>query len=305
MKNRIITSGISGILLMSGLLLGSCQSDEKKADAYGNFEATEIVVSAKGTGELLMLRTEKGEELPADSLVGQIDTTNLYLQKMQLVSKRESLAAKTDEIDAQAEVLQVKKKYAKTALQRMENLFKEESATRQQLDNTSAEMEVIEKQLNQTRVNRKSIANELEVLDRQLDALNQQIADCSIINPIPGIVLEKYLEEKELAVAGRPVYSIADLNIMELKAFIGARQLTLIKTGDAVDVAIDGPDGLIHFPGTISWISSKAEFTPKVIQTSEDRVNLVYAIKVNVKNDGRIKIAMPGEVYFKTLAATK
>lgn len=305
MKNRIITSGITGILLAGGLILSSCHSDVKKADAYGNFEATEIVVSAKGTGELLLLKTEKGAELPADSLVGQIDTTNLYLQKLQLISKRESLAAKTEEVDAQADVLHVRKKYAKTSLQRMENLFKEESVTRQQLDNASAEMEVIEKQLNQTKVNRKSIANELEVIDRQIDALNQQIADCRIINPIQGIVLDKYLEEKELAVAGRPVYSIADLNIMELKAFVGARQLSQIKIGDEVDVAIDGPDGLIHFSGTISWISSKAEFTPKVIQTAEDRVNLVYAIKVNVKNDGKIKIAMPGEVYFKNLPAAK
>lgn len=298
MNTKKIKQGYIALMIIGLSLLISCGKDAKKADAYGNFEATEIVVSAKGSGEILQLNLEKGAELKISQVVGQIDTTNLYLQKMQLQSKRESLAAKTDEVDAQTAVLQVKKKFAQSNKQRMENLYKDGSATRQQLDNAEVELEVLESQIAQSKVNRKSISNELEVLDRQMDQLIQQIADCKIINPIDGVVLEKYLNTSELAISGRPIYAIADLSSMEMKAYIGATQLSGIQIGDAADVAIDGADGLIHYSGTISWISSKAEFTPKAIQTAEDRVNLVYAIKILVKNDGKIKIAMPGEVYF-------
>jgi HlyD family secretion protein len=288
------------LLSLPALFFISCSKEEKNADAYGNFEATEILISAKSNGTLMELLVEKGEHLLAGTKVGQIDTTHLDLQRAQLISKKESLAAKVDEVDAQLEILKVKKKYALINLDRTQKLIKEDAATRQQLDNLNAEAEIIEKQIRQTQVSRNSIFNEVAVLEKQLEMMEQQLADCRIINPIDGVVLEKFLETSELAMTGRPIYSIAKLDEMELKAFISARQLSQIKTGDQVSVAIDGAEELITYPGTISWIASKAEFTPKIIQTAEDRVNLVYAIKIRVKNDGKIKIAMPAEVFFQT-----
>ena len=286
--------------LITGITLTSCSGDEIKADAFGNFEASEIMVSAKSSGTLLMLNLEKGASLTANTAVGQIDTTHLDLQRAQLLAKKDALAAKTEEIDAQLEVLKVKKKYTDINLERIHNLVKEDAATLQQYDNLKAESEIAASQIRQTMVSRKSIFNEVAVIQRQIESVNQQISDCWIINPIDGVVLEKYLETSELAAAGRPIYSIARLDEMDLKAFISATQLTQIKTGDEVRVAIDGEEGLIFYTGIISWISGKAEFTPKIIQTAEDRVNLVYALKIRVKNDGRIKIAMPAEVYFQS-----
>lgn len=295
----LLTAGF----LSLGIALTSCSGDEITADAYGNFEASEIMVSAKSSGTILQLQLEKGESLTADTQVGLIDTTHLDLQRAQLLARKEALSAKTDEIDAQIEVLRVKKKYTDINLERIHNLVKEDAATLQQYDNLKAESEIAAKQIQQSQVSRKSVFNEVAVLQKQIDAVNQQIVDCRIMNPIDGIVLEKYLEASELAAAGRPIYSIARLDEMDLKAFISATQLSQVKLGDEVRAAIDGPEGLIFYPGIISWISGKAEFTPKIIQTAEDRVNLVYAIKIRVKNDGKIKIAMPAEVYFNALPA--
>ena len=286
-------------LLLISLLISSCNENKESADAYGNFESLEYYVSAKANGELLNFSVIKGANIKANEIVGQIDTAMLHLQKQQLYAKQTSILSKIDEVDSQTSLIQSKLSNLNLNLTRIENLVKSKAAPQKDLDNIKTEIEIANKQIKQARVKKKSIRDEQKVLLSQIDLVNKQIDDCKIKNPINGVVLEKFIENHEFCVMGKPLYKIANLNKIELKAYVSARQLAEIKIGQNVKVAIDGADNnLINFDGKISWISAEAEFTPKVIQTPEDRLNLVYAIKVSVENTGQIKIGMPGEVCF-------
>lgn len=294
MKTRIF------LIAILALLATSCKNDDNLSVAYGNFESDELYVSAKGNGELLGFKIEKGQELVAGQIVGYIDTTTLNLQVDQLQAKQSAIPIALEELNSQLKLLNLKKENLQTNFNRTSELLKKEAATQQQFDNMKTELEVAEQQTAQIAVKRKSIKQEAIVMEKQIDLIRHQISESRIINSIKGVVLDKFIEEHELCGIGKPIYKIANLDQINLKAYVSARQLAGITLGQQVKVAIDGPDeGLIFYDGTISWISPEAEFTPKVIQTPEERLNLVYAIKVKVENDGKIKIGMPGEVHFE------
>jgi HlyD family secretion protein len=298
------------IFTLLPLFLLSCQEEENGADAYGNFEATEIWVPAEANGKILQLEVEEGEELQADQWVGLIDTTNLHLQRMQLLASMGSVRQKTQTADPEVEVLLEQKRNLEREQKRLKSLVENNAATPKQLDDIEGQIEVVEQQIRSTRnqintVNRGILA-ELDPIEAQIRVLEHQIDKSHIINPIKGTVLQKTMEAHEFAAMGRPLYKIADLGVMTLRAYISGAQLPHVQIGQEVKVLIDQDEQSNRtLRGKVSWISDQAEFTPKMIQTKEERVHLVYAIKVEVPNDGRLKIGMPGEVLFNHAQASE
>lgn len=287
-------------ILLSLTLFFSCHKEEKKADAYGNFEAIETIISAEANGKLLYLNVNEGEEINEGDLVAIIDTMQLYLKKMQLQAQKKAVSSKYKISSSQAEVIREQLKVSEVEKKRIENLLKENAASPKQLDDIIGSMRVLEKQINSVLSQNSTISGELATLDVQIKQINDQIEKCIIKNPMRGTVIMKLAEPNEIVSFGKPLYKIANLEEMELRVFVSGNQLSEIKIGQQVKVYIDiGKESMKEYEGTIIWISSKAEFTPKIIQTKEERVNLVYAVKIKVKNDGSIKIGMPAEVIFK------
>lgn len=296
MKTHIlkITIGI-GLIIFT-----ACNSNNKESDAYGNFESREIIVSAQSQGEILSMDLEEGETLQAGKLIGWIDTSMLTVKREQLKTQKGSLNAKLSNINAQAEVQKEQIESLLIEKKRIEKLLEEEAATEQQFDEIQGKLNVARKRLESIHTQKQSVYSEMEVLEKRIKEVNTQIDKCKIINPIKGTVLEKYLEPSEIAAPGKAIYKIADLSQMTLRVYISGAQLPHVNIGQEVEVLIDKNEKENQkLGGTVSWISPKAEFTPKIIQTKEERVDLVYAVKIRVKNDGRIKIGMPGEVNFK------
>ena len=286
---------ITGILLFAF----ACGNNKEKADAYGNFESDEIIVSAQNTGNLVVFDVEEGMQLKEGELVGIIDTTSLVLQKEQISAQKKVLAARYENIRSQLEVQAEQLKNLEREKSRLEKLFQQGAATEQQYEDVKGKTDVALTQLQSIKTQFKSVDAEGEVLESQLNLIQNQISKCKIINPVKGIVLEKYINNHELVVVGKSLYKIANLENMELLVYVSGSQLSGLKIGDSVAVYIDkSRNDLMEFPAVISWISSEVEFTPKIIQTREERVNMVYGVKLLVKNDGTIKIGMPGEVRF-------
>lgn len=298
------------ILTFFPFLLLACEEEENGADAYGNFEATEIWVAAEANGKILHLEVEEGQVLKPDQWVGLIDTATLHLQKIQLQASMGSVRRKTQTAEPEVEVLLEQKKNLDREQKRLKNLVENNAATPKQLDDIEGQIELVEQQIRSTRnqintVNRGILA-ELDPLEAQIRLLEHQIKKSHIINPIEGTVLQKTMETHEFAGMGRPLYKIADLSVMTLRAYISGAQLPHVKIGEEVKVLIDeDKTSNRSLTGKISWISDQAEFTPKMIQTKEERINLVYAIKVEVENDGSLKIGMPGEVILNRVAETE
>ena len=288
------------ILYVVGLsLLMGCSIQEEKSDAYGNFEAREIILSAQMQGELLSLDLEEGQTLEQGTTVGWIDTSMLAVKRQQLLAQKSSLAARLANIRAQEAVQAEQIENLQTEKDRIQRLLEDEAATPQKYDNIQGQLRVAEKRLQSIRTQRQSVYAERQVLNTRLNEVQTQIEKCRITNPIKGTVLEKYLEPSEVAVPGKAIYKIADLSEMILRVYISGAQLPHIEIGQQVEVRIDeNSEENQSLAGTVSWISSKAEFTPKIIQTKEERVDLVYAVKVRVQNEGSIKIGMPGEINF-------
>lgn len=305
------------LFLSLSILLYSCQKNGPKADAYGNFEADEMIVSAEANGQILELRLEEGQTLQPGQVVGRIDSTQLILKKEQLQAGIRAIAAKSPAIGAQLAVygkqLDANRQQLATLereKQRVEKLLKSDAATPKQLDDLNDQIILVQRQMDVVVQQRSaSDANlstqkggllaEILPLQKQIAQLDDQIAKSRIVNPAAGTVLTRYAETGELATFGKPLYKIADLRTIVLRAYVAGDQLGNIRLGQELKVAIDAPDGgMREFPGKITWISSKAEFTPKIIQTKDERVNLVYAVKIAVENDGSLKIGMPGEVRF-------
>ncbi|MCX7832668.1 MAG: HlyD family efflux transporter periplasmic adaptor subunit [Ignavibacteria bacterium] len=277
----------------------SCQREEKKADAYGNFEAIETIVSAEANGKVIYLDLNEGEKTVEGKIVAIIDTSQLYLKKMQLISQKKLVSSKFKVSSSQADVVREQVKVTEIEKQRIENLLKDNAASPKQLDDIIGSMRILEKQINSILSQNNTTSGELSTLDVQIKQINDQIEKCIVKNPTSGTVIMKLVELNEIVSFGKPLYKIANLEEMELRAYISGSQLSEIRIGQKVKVCIDvGKESLKQYEGEITWISSKAEFTPKIIQTKEERVNLVYAIKVKVKNDGDIKIGMPAEVFF-------
>lgn len=281
------------------ILFLSCNQSEDGADAYGNFEAREIIVSSQGNGQVLHFNVSLGKELSPRIQVGLIDTSQLYFSKQQLLAKKTSLKTKLKSIESQLAVLQAEKQIVETEKNRIKKLFDDGAATKAQLDNVEGRMDVLKARIESVKVEKQTIYAENEAVEAQINQVEDNIGKCKIMNPVKGTVLEKYVEAGEVATMGKPLYKIADLDVMELKAYISGAQLSDVMIGQKVMVSIDkNKEENIEMEGEIAWISGQAEFTPKIIQTKEMRVDLVYAFKVNVKNNGRMKIGMPGEVKF-------
>ena len=290
----------SFIAALSILILVSCNKNTNKADAYGNFESTEVIVSAEASGKILNLDVEEGKTLDAGAVVCIIDTTQLHLKKGQLLASRKATASRTGNIVAQMDVLKQQKAVLQKDQERISNLVKERAATQKQLDDINGQISVIDEQIKSIESQNGPISNELNSFDSQMDQINDQISKSVIRNPVKGTVLAKYAETSEVTAFGKPLYKIANLYSVILRVYVSGAQLPSIKIGQQVRVFYDKNEKEnTEITGIVSWISSTAEFTPKIIQTKEERVNMVYAVKVNVKNDGSLKIGMPGEVVFK------
>lgn len=286
------------IILISTLAI-ACSNDDDKADAYGNFEATEVMVSAMAQGEILSLTIEEGQQLDADLIVGLIDTVDLSLKKRQLQRGKDAVYTGLVTIKAQQDVLLQQKKNLLVDKNRVDKLYKDGAATQKQRDDISGAMDLLEAQIISTNSQKDRIMAEAQTIDAQIDQVMESLQKCRITNPTSGTILIKYAEAGEVAVMGKPLYKIADLSQMELKVYVSGVQLPHIKLGQDVEVQIDNTKKEnSSMKGQISWISSTAEFTPKTIQTKDERVNLVYAVKIRVTNDGSVKIGMPGQVNF-------
>jgi HlyD family secretion protein len=303
--------------LALALLALSCQRSAPKADAYGNFEADELIVGAEASGKIIQFSVEEAQTLKAGTVVGRIDSTQLVLKIAQLKANMRAVAAKSPAIAAQLAVFEKQLNANKQQLatlqrekQRIENLLKKDAAVPKQLDDLNAQIEQVQRQMDVVTEQRSaSDANlntqkngllaEILPLQDQISQIEDQIAKCKIVNPIDGTVLTKLAEAGEVTSFGKPLYKIANLQQIILRAYVAGDQLGSIKVGQEVKVSIDGLDKTMRdFTGKISWVSSKAEFTPKIIQTKDERVNLVYAIKILVPNDGTLKIGMPAEVHW-------
>ena len=303
------------LLLTISMVFLACGSNTMKSDATGTFEADEVIVSAEVPGKILTLHLDEGSSLKKDSVVGTIDAANLALQKEQVDASIRALSQKTTDVKPQVKLLEDQLEVQLSQLKtlerekiRTENLLKQDAATGKQLDDIQAQIDVINKQIAVTRqqivVNKsninsqnRGILSESEPLRKRVAQLEDQLQRSNILNPINGSVLAKYAEAGEVVSTGKALYKIADMSYVNLRAYITGDMLPKIKTGQQVTVLVDnGDEDYKKYEGIITWISDKAEFTPKTIQTREERANLVYAIKVKVKNDGYLKIGMYGEV---------
>jgi HlyD family secretion protein len=297
MKNNYI---LLFVMISFGL---SCKTEKKDFDASGSFEAEEVIISGEATGVIKQFDVEEGQVLKAGEQIGYIDSTQLFLKKKQLQAQVDALLGKKPNIPSQLASLQEQLKSARREQTRISNLLKADAATPKQLDDINAQISVLEKQIAAQQsvlgISSSGYNKEARPILVQIEQINDQLYKSRIINPIDGTVLEKYAVENEMTSPGKPLYKIADLSYLFLRAYITGDQLSQIKLNQKVKVFTDGGDGTSNkTEGIIVWISDKSEFTPKTIQTKDERANMVYAIKVKVPNDGAFKIGMYGELKF-------
>ncbi len=298
MKRILKIATISGLTLLAI----SCK-DESKFDASGSFEAVEVIISSEANGTLKEFNIEEGQTLKAGQLIGYIDSIQLFLKKKQLESQMEAMLAKKPNIAVQLSALREQLKTAEIEQKRITNLVKSDAATTKQLDDINAQIEIIKKQIDAQKstlvISSDGINKDILPLQVQVEQMEDQLLKCRIVNPVNGTVLTKYAGQNEMAMTGKALYKIADLSTIILRAYISSNQLSLLKLNQKVKVNTDdGSGGFREDEGVITWISDKAEFTPKTIQTKDERANMVYAIKIKMKNDGTYKIGMYGEINF-------
>lgn len=287
------------------LLFASCSNKDGDYDASGAFEATEIIVSSEASGKIEYLNIMEGQQLEKGQQVGLIDTTQLYLQKMNLLSNIKGVRAQQPNIAAQTASIKEQITTLQREKQRTINLIEANAATQKQLDDINGQIEVLQKQLSASestlQKSSQNITAQSSSMDIQIEQIEDRLKKSIITSPITGTVLNKYAEEGELANMGTPLFKIADIDNMILRVYVTNDQLSSIKLNNNVQVIVNNSkdsDSNRTYEGTVTWISDKSEFTPKTIQTKNERANLVYAMKVSVKNDGYLKIGMYGEVKF-------
>lgn len=292
------------ILLSAVMVLSACSKGGDDYDASGMFEATEVIVSAEQTGRLMYFDIDEGDRLTAGRQVGLIDTVQLQLRAMQLGAAKDAYASQRPDIAKQIAVTRQEFVKAEQERRRYEALVNDNAANRKMLDDAENSVRLLRRQLE---AQQSQLGNSTASLNRQMDATEiqrRQVIDnlekCHIKSPVSGTVLDKYAEAGEYAIPGKPLFKIADIRDMKLRVYITAPQLTMLKIGQTVKVYADmGKDDRREYKGVVTWIADKAEFTPKTIQTRDERANLVYAVKISVKNtDGLIKIGMYGDVKF-------
>jgi HlyD family secretion protein len=293
-----ISKIIFGLIITSSILT-SCNSNKDLADGYGNFEAVETTISAESNGKLISFKVNEGQIIQKGTYIGYIDTIPLSLKKEQLTASKTVIASKSKGILSQINVLKSQLKTANVSKNRIKNLIKENAGTQKQLDDINGKIDMINQQIISVETQNAPIINELKSLDVQVQQIEDQIQKSVITNPVSGTILVKYAEPSEITGFGKPLYKIADLSTMQLRVYVSEPQLSSIKIGQEVTVKIDEGEEMKSLTGVITWIASEAEFTPKIIQTKEERVNLVYALKIDVKNDGSLKIGMPGEMWIE------
>lgn len=299
---RILIKNSLGALFLI-LLIAGCGNGNDKFDASGTFESEEVIVSSEAMGKLVMLNVEEGMQLKQNQLVGVVDTIQLHLKKKQLEASIKAVLSKQPDIETQLATIEEQIKTASTEKRRVENLIKSNAAATKMLDDINAQLELLDKQYKATKSNlsitKLGLQNETYPLLAQVEQIEDQIKKSIILNPVDGTVLTRYAKQNEITTNAKALYKIADLSTMTLRAYINGDQLGEIKLGQKVKVFVDkGRSEQKELSGEIYWVSSKAEFTPKTIQTKDERANLVYAVKVHVKNDGYLKIGMYGEVKF-------
>lgn len=289
----------SSLIIITTFFLASCNSKTDNADAFGNFEAIDVIVSSETNGRILELDPVEGTQLTKGAKIALIDTTLFHLQKAELESGMKSIRTRVSSINAQNEILNQQILNINVNIERISKMLKDDAATPKQLDDLTGQVAVLQKQIAANNTQRESVAAELQVSQSKKMTLNEQIRRSIVLSPLNGTIIEKYAEAGEITAAGKPLVKIADLSIMKLKVYVSGSQLGSIKIGQQCTVRIDnGKKGYSSFPGTISYIADKAEFTPKIIQTKEERVTLVYAVNIDVKNEGEMKSGMPGEAKF-------
>ncbi|MDR1707491.1 HlyD family secretion protein [Dysgonomonas sp.] len=295
-------------LLITGLffICMSCNRNKFNHDASGTFEATEIIVSAEASGKIEEFNIAEGDILAKGQYLGYVDTTQLYLRKLQLQTTSKAVNVRRPDVSIQ--VAGIKEQISKAGIEkrRIESLLNDGAATQKQLDDINSQLAVLQQslaaQLNSLNTSVSSLNEESSAYEIQVAQIEDQLAKSRIINPMDGVVLSKYAEAKEMTSQGKPLYKLADTKNMFLRAYIISSQLESIKIGQEVTLFINAADDTQKsYKGTVSWISDKAEFTPKTIQTQDERQNLVYAVKIAVGNtDGLIKIGMYGDVDFNS-----
>lgn len=289
------------IALASALLVSACSSDENRYDATGTFEAVETIVSSEATGTIQSLNLEEGQILKSGMTVGYVDSTQLYLKRKQLQAQIRAVLSKRPNISSQLAALLEELQQAEREQRRVANLLRSDAATQKQLDDATSQVNIVKRKISAQEstlgITTASLREETLPLQVQIEQLDDQLAKCRIINAVNGTVLTKYAEAFETTTTGKPLYKIADLSTIILRAYITGDQFSQIKLNQKVIVFVDDGDrGYKEYPGTVQWISDKAEFTPKTIQTKDERANLVYAVKIAVENDGLLKLGMYGEV---------
>lgn len=289
--------------MMAATLFAACGNKDQETDASGVFEATEVIVSAKVAGEIKSLQIEEGMELQPEVSVGCIDTTQWVLKREQLAATLSATDSRKLNETRQLASLRQQIANQKAEQVRFQNLVKANAASQKQLDDINYKLEVLEKQLSaaseQIGSANTSLSGQSAGIVAQIRQIEDQLANCNIASPIQGVVLSKYAQQGEFATMGRPLFKVGDIGNLKLRAYITASQLTTLKIGQEVKVYADlGEEERKEYVGVVSWINSEAEFTPKTIQTRDERSNLVYAIKIAVKNDGTIKRGMYGDVKF-------
>lgn len=296
--NKVLAS-----ILGLSVLTTACSTTGTDFDASGTFEATEVIVSAEANGKVLSLNIVEGQTVKRGDPVGAIDSTSLYLNKLQLVQNQKAVLAGRQNVQTQLESLKKELVNAQADQKRIENLVKGQVASQKQLDDANLRIDVlkarIDAQENLLNTGNTALSEQSKTIAAQLNVLEDQLRRCRVINPVDGTILTKYTEPFEMTAIGKPLYKVADLSEMILRAYISNDQQSKVKIGQKVKVLVDdGDKEMRSYEGVIQWVNDKAEFTPKTIQTKEERANLVYAVKIAVKNDGLVKIGMYGEVKF-------
>jgi len=288
------------ISILVTFLFFACGNNEEKSDAFGNFEADPVIVSAESSGKILELNIEKGQQIEQGAMAAVIDTMQVSLKLKQIEAQKAAVTANRQSIRTQIEVFEEQIKNLRINQKRVENMLKDGAATQKQLDDINGQISVLERQIENTQTKYTAVNKELEVLDAQQAASRDMLERCIVTAPSGGTILETYVERGELAAPGKPLFKLANLDVLTLKVYVSGAQLPKVKIGEEVNVLIDETKTENQeLKGRITWISPEAEFTPKIIQTKEERVKLVYAVKVAVQNDGTLKIGMPGEIRFQ------
>ena len=288
------------LLILSLIILSTgCKNKSGDADAYGNFEAPEVISSAETTGRIIQFDPVEGKVVEKGDMIALIDTTILHLQKMEIESGIKSVRTKISSINAQNEIFKQQIENLNINIRRISNMLKDEAATQKQYDDLTGQLAVLEKQIAANNTQKESVIAEMGVMESRKETVKEQIRRSSVKSPLKGTLIEKYSEAGEITTTGKPLAKIADLSVITLKVYVSGGQLGNVRSGGNCRIRIDdGEKGYREFEGTIKYISEKAEFTPKIIQTKEERVTMVYAVEIAVVNDGSLKAGMPGEAIF-------